>query len=242
MEKKNEIKGRFIILCLKERQPKYDRVLAGLLHEIILVESMEPLVRFCIETPPSGVLIDMASGARIGSSEMAILDNLKVTWPIIRCNVSADGSVRVMHKELEKTPLLPQALDFIVQRVHNKEAKHLGARHIRINVRCRTRFQVPDDGNWRPGNVLNLSMGGAFILTHDPPQIGEPVLLEFLDLFDSPLKCSAKTAWVRRWEESDKLPGVGVAFQAETFEPGLKKALEDFLVKSFFKARTFFEI
>jgi Tfp pilus assembly protein PilZ len=242
MEKKNEIKGRFILLCLKERAPKYDPVLSGISHEIIIVDNIELLIRNCIAEPPDGALIDMVSGARIGASNMALLDNLNMDWPIIRCNVSADGSVRVMHKEFDQSPMLSQALDSIVKKASVKETPQSKCRHIRIKIRCRVRLLVPKDGKWRMANVLNLSMGGAFIHTYDPPQIGETVLLEFRDLVVNPLKCQAQVAWVRRWEDSDRFPGVGVAFQTNTFEPGLQKALEDFLVNSFFKARTFFEI
>jgi hypothetical protein len=232
METKSPVRGRFIFLCLKERQSMYKPSVSSLLHEVFFVDGLDPLVRYCIEEPPSGVLVDVVSGMRIGTDKMIPVYNLNPYWPVIRCNISSQGSARIIGNQDEP---LSQALDAIAHGDPPGHNPNFQRRAIRIAVPLRVRILPGNKDNWRPGNISSLCASGCLVITYNLPQPGEAVHLEILDMSDNPQKCEAKTVWTRRWEDSAQLPCAGFSFGPDTVSPCFKRALADFLFDSFQK-------
>lgn len=230
---KKETQGCFILLCAKERQSKYESILKDLPHEVVLMDAYEPLVRRCIESPPTAVLVDMVTGTRLGSIKIASLDALNAYWPVVRCNTAASGSVNVMHRDSQKSDPLPETLDAIHRGDPSWEVSNSRGRYIRVAAQGRVRMKIKGDASWLPGNLVNLSMGGAFVLTYEPPASGVGIFLEFIDLQETPLRCEAQIVWTRQWKDGPQLPGIGVELDPAALAPQLRQVLLEYLVDSF---------
>jgi uncharacterized protein (TIGR02266 family) len=80
----------------------------------------------------------------------------------------------------------------------------------------------------------NLSMGGAFIISDDPPPKGSPVMLQFMIPGDeSPISVIGNVTWTKTSAEKDEKKGMGVKFtiankfDLERLKKYLQKILED---------------
>lgn len=230
---KKETQGRFILLCAKERQSKYKSILKDLPQEVVLMDAYEPLVRRCIESPPATILVDMVTGTRLGSIKMASLDTMNAYWPVVRCNVAADGSVNVMHHDSNKSDPLPETLDAIHRGDSSWQVSNSRGRYIRVAAQGRVRIKIKGDTAWLPGNLINLSMSGTFVLTYEPPASGVGVSLEFIDLQETPLRCEGQVVWARQWKEGPQPPGIGVEFDPSAIAPHFRQVLLEYIVDSF---------
>lgn len=232
LKTKSVFSGRFVFLCLRERQSRYQPGIGSLSHKFFFVDGVDPLAQACIEEPPAGVLIDVVSGMRIGTDKMIPVYNLNSHWPVIHCNISSQGSVRIIGSQDEP---LSQTLDAIARGNPPGHNPNFKRRAIRMAVPLRVRILPENKDKWRPGNISSLCSSGCLVITHDLPQPGEAVHLEILDMSDEPQKCEAKTVWTRRWEDSAHPPCAGFSFNPDTASPCFKRSMADFLFDSFQK-------
>ena len=230
METKSAFSGRFIFLCLKERQGMYKPGISSLSHEFFFVDGLDLLARTCIEEPPAAILIDVVSGMRIGTDKMIPIYNLNSHWPVIRCNISNQGSARIIGNQDEP---FSQALNAIARGGPSGGDPNFQRRAIRMAAPLRVRIIQENKDNWRPGNISSLCAGGCSVIAYDLPQPGEAVHLEILDMSAEPQKREAKTVWTRRWEDSAQLPCAGFSFPAVS-----GKIMPDFVLSASFIGAT----
>ena len=79
------------------------------------------------------------------------------------------------------------------------------------------------------GNTLDLSAGGAFVITYESFPTGAEVELEIWDLLDEAAPMRASVARVQRWEDGRELPGVALKFAPATVSRQFKRALANSL-------------
>ncbi len=226
-------KNHFLFLCLKNRQPQYQEAINGLSHEVHFVDTLDALLHKCIGSPPTGVLVDLATTMRIGISAMLPIHNLNMSWPIMRCNIASDSSVKVMHWSNTESTDLAETLDTISADADSWSNLDSQRTYIRVDATCRIKIHSSKIETPSIGNITNMSTGGSLVVTYDPPPMGETVQLEFIDLSDQPVQCEAETIWASRWEDSLKLPGVGFSYNVDKLDPVFKKVATDFLFNNF---------
>jgi len=225
MEKTDKSDQYFVFLCLRKRQPAYETIVKGLPYRITFVDTLEDLLRQCIKKPPVGLFIDILTSLRFGAANIMPIDNMGMLWPVMRCNITSNGSTLVLCMDTPQRDSLPNALAALSNDDplwHNPKHKRLD---IRININFRARIRRLDSDKWEIANGLNVSMGGAFLHTYSLPEIGEEVELELLDLADFPINCKATVRWTRGWGDNTLLPGIGLAFNMDTSEFALAELL-----------------
>lgn len=224
----NALKLKFFFLCSPERKQLYDNLLADLPYVTEILTNVEDLLYKCRTETPGGVLVDIASAARLGSALVNSFFDMRVGWPRMRCAVHPDGSATVMCTDPDWSGPLAGALRSIAdcdsvwsQKWHRKE--------FRLAFRCRVRWRAVEKTHWTLGNTLDISCGGAFILMYEPPARGRRMVLEFHDLLAQPARLEAVVAWTRHWDAGPELPGAGLQFAPETADPDLKAAVKNLI-------------
>lgn len=207
----NKQKGRYYFFCDKDRKNYYQQMLKTTIHEIIFFNSINLLVKEIISNPPSALLIDIPSSIRVGLEHMSFFNNLPVIWPIVRCNITTNGFAFATCDSPPRRDPLPAALNAIARGDESWSSKNFTRKYLRLDLGCRIKIKKEDQNIWRRGNTLNISAGGFFAVTYDPPEKGSIVEIELQDLAKTPIICKGKTMWSRSWESTSKLPGVGIA-------------------------------
>ncbi|MBU0637615.1 MAG: PilZ domain-containing protein [Planctomycetes bacterium] len=224
MADSNDGSRYFLVLCLAERAARYEEVFAKLPHEFSFVaDTLDLLVR-CMERPPLAVLIDTTSSARIGASVINPLFELQTGWPLLRCTLRPDGTVTVLCTAPDRRGTLTEALDAIAADDPGWRPPW-GRRYLRGQVNCRVRMRACGEETWQPGNCLDLSTNGAFIITYHAPDVGQEMELEINDLLEEPVRVRGRVARVRRWEDGVDIPGMGVQLEMRSVPPELSRAI-----------------
>lgn len=216
--------GRFLLLCLPERQPLYDATLREFPYQFTLVNDVRELLAKCVQDPPWAVLVDAATAARIGAAVLNPLYGLPMGWPILRCLPQPDGGVSVMCARPPRHGTLAEAVAAIAagDPAWLPESKR---RDMRVDVHCRVRTRLAGTDEWRRGNCLDVSRGGAFVLSYETIALGTQVELELWDLVANPVVVAARIVRLRKWEEGTDLPGFAVAFEPASVPREVHEAL-----------------
>jgi len=64
----------------------------------------------------------------------------------------------------------------------------------------------------RKSNTQDVSARGAFIISYQDLEPDTPITVELHDLTESPLVLNASVRGIRRWDQGQELPGIGIAF------------------------------
>ena len=203
---------RFVLLCDHERWGRYEKELALAEHEVERLDDVLDVLKTCIRKPPLAVIIDMASSRGRNNDSLVALTNLELAWPILRCRAKPDGSLMVISTTpINRAPLLT-ALEQIEEGDSSWFRNDIARRNVRVPVQIRARARLANDERWQLGTILDLGAGGCFFHTFEPFELGEPVVIEIRDLYSLPFELSGFVTWARTWDQSTKLPGIGIAF------------------------------
>jgi len=227
MTQNDSLSSTFYFLCNRARFHAYEHFFIETGLEVRAFETVEDIIRECIMEPPAAVLIDIQTGIRLGSPSLLPLDNMQVLWPILRCNVTKDGFAVAVNVNPPRRDSLSNAICAIARNDHQWMNPAFGRRHIRINTECRVRLRDKKSTIWYRGNCINISVGGFFAITYNPPNSGERIEVEILDLLDIPILSEAVAIWSRSWESGVKLPGAGIKFDPDKTDPALRYALAE---------------
>lgn len=229
-------KKHFLFLCSQERKKIYQDALSASNYsfDVVFIETIEELLAQCLKQPPSAILMDIVTKMRIGPEDMKIVDNLGVCWPLMICNVNPDGQVQAISLALSKQDSFISALTAIVEDDPDWKNPVCKRRFVRIELNSRVLIKKENRDCWEKANVLNISMGGLFAVTYADYNMGDNVDMRILDLKEKPIECKGKIVWVRCWDKSVMLPGVGVDFSDHLTPPDIAHVLtSDEIVKRF---------
>lgn len=209
----SEAAGKILLLCSAERKQAYLPLLERWQDAIEILHSPDEILARAFRRAPAGVLIDLIDTAYMGRDRLASLLELRVSWPIMRCNTDGQGSGLALWPVRERRCPLYEA---IVGMLNPDESwKHpINVRqYIRLEFLARVRIFHKKLGQWRNTNVLNLGIGGMYAVGYDLDwEVGQGVDLELWDLTFDPIKLHGAVAWIRKWEEgNDRLPGIGIS-------------------------------
>lgn len=218
-------KDLFYFLCLEKRQAAYQLITSDLGYEVIYIDTLEDLMRKCIDEPPRGVFIDILTSLRFGATNIMPIDNLAMSWPIMRCNITSNGSTLVLCMDTPKRDTLPNALKGLFKGEAGWNNPLHKRTYIRMGIHFRARLRVSGEEKWLLANGRNIATDGAFIHTYDDFQPRTEIEVEIIDLTEKPLLCKGKVMWRRSWDETTALPGIGVQFYSDTVQANLKSIL-----------------
>ncbi|MBF0274686.1 MAG: PilZ domain-containing protein [Nitrospinae bacterium] len=230
-------KNNFLFLCEGYRQENYHDTLGNYKDEIVFYQDIDKLLHHCIEKPPNAVFVDLKTSMRNTSNSLLnTLYRLNMNWPVLRCNMGGDGSASVMSIKGEDNG---ESLSEVIKNIMNNDPdwsiSKINRIFMRADVTCRIQMHKVGEKKWGLGNITSLSSGGSYVISYDPPDIGETIRLKIMDISSTPIDCKGEVKWVRRWDEGTQLPGVGLTFDRRSFTSPHKKALVEFLFNSLTK-------
>jgi hypothetical protein len=213
-------------MCTEGREAPYMELAATLGFEARL--STNPIQAFkdVVSDPGKALLVDMPSALHAGVSETGRLFDLGIDMPTLRCTQAEDGSWTAMCQAPFKRMSLPEALKEIAEGGGSWKHPKFVRRWVRVPLLTRARFRRSGDSEWMEGNVVNASAGGVFLLSMQVLGIGTRLDLELLDV-ETGTFMTGMVAWVHRWEDGPRLPGMGVKLERESVTPRFREALAE---------------
>jgi hypothetical protein len=215
----------FYFLCLDKRQPSYKIIIASIKEKIIFIDTLEDLVKRCLELPPKGVFIDILTSLRFGAQNIMPIDNLGMQWPVMRVNITSTGTTLVLCMDTPKRDTLPNAVAALAAQDPEWTNKEHKREHIRLKLRYRIRIKRQESDVWSKCNGRNLGVDGLFVHTYEDIGLKDTIDIEILDLVATPITCKATVHWQRSWDAGLNLPGLGVKFIQDTINYPLYEIL-----------------
>jgi hypothetical protein len=226
----------FYFFCSKNRQDFYKLAIDRIGYHVVFFTSIKELVRISLGIPPTAVLLDIQTCIKAGLSETDLLHNLLVTWPILRCTVTQNLFVTASSNNPPYRGTLDDAIYEMIKNFDAWKNPAYNRHHVRLDVECRMKIRRADLKCWARANCQNISSGGFFAVTYDPPEKGCDVEIQLHDLADDTITFTAKSMWVRRWDDSTQLPGLGIAIETGAAHPAYIQALQsNRFAKAFYK-------
>ncbi len=219
----------FILVCHPQREASYRAAISTMSHDIELIHSLEEMLRHCVQEPPLGVLLDMIVVTQAGSRGLGPLFELRMSWPVMRCNVLPNGEINALCMKPPRFGSLREMLDntavadaFLCEAGHGL---HSQRRHLRLELSCRVKYRLGQSECWQEGNTLNIGSGGLFLVSYETVAAGTPVELLLQDLGNTTHALHGHVVWTRRWDDGTNLPGFAVEFPPQSTSADFKKAL-----------------
>jgi hypothetical protein len=207
----------FLCLCSTEQQKLLAATAALSPHPLVFVDNVQAVVARGLEHPPLALILEIGTAIRFGPERMSRFLNLGVNWPVMRCAISPDGQARVMCFEPVHGEPLITALEGIATNDPSWQHPRFRRKYLRFKIPGRARVRMLGQDEWQRGNVVDVSCGGCFIALpseHFQPHV--PVELELRDFVESTFHLRGAIAWLRSWEDSLEVPGVGIEFDPAT--------------------------
>ena len=222
----------FILLCSAKRQKAYDEVLAGCSHSLQVVDTPDQALQACVHEPPAAVIVDMITGMRAGTNNtsLLVLYNLELTWPVVRSTAKKNEPVMIISTSPQNTAPFLEALDGIATADSTWVKPLTPRRFIRQSVQCRARTRQVGQEAWDHATVLELSTGGCFMVSYTPYAIDSECEVEVWDIAENVQSLKARVVWIRSWNDSPQLPGMGLAFNLDTVSDELTAALGESII------------
>lgn len=212
------------LMCTPGREAPYLELAASPGFEVRLAPSSIDAFKDVVSDPGKALLVDMPSALHAGVSETGRLFDLGIDMPILRCTQAEDGSWTAMCQAPFKRMPLPQALREIAEGGGSWKHPKFVRRYVRVPLQTRARFRRSGETAWMEGNIVNASAGGVFLLSMQVLDVGTQLDLELLDVATG-ISMAGLVAWVHRWEDGPRLPGMGVQLESGSVTPLFRKAL-----------------
>ena len=219
--------NHFILLCSERRQKAYSEAVSSAEYPVEVVPSPEEALRACVRNPPLAVIVDMVTGMRAGNANTSLLAlyNLELDWPVLRGTAKKNEPVMVLSTSPQISAPFCEGLLAIARNDPEWGRRESSRKFIRQEIQCRARVQLMNNSDWLVGTVTEMSTGGCFIVTYEPLPVDSSLRVEIRDLTDPPIIIEAKVVWTRNWDDSVKLPGMGLHFGSGAAPPELAEAL-----------------
>ena len=219
------INNTFYFLCMQSKRHAYDHIIKSSPYNFVFFSDPKELVRLSLGAPPTAILIDIPTSIKLGTINLRLLENLYVIWPIIRCTINQSGFAIATSIHPPRRENLISALKSITAGDTSWNNKQYHRRHLRLNIPCRMKIRKLGNKVWCRGNCLNISSGGFFAVTYDPPGVNIIIEMQLLDLTTNPLNLKAHAVWSRQWENTNQLPGSGISIPEEWRTKEFRNAL-----------------
>ena len=202
---------RFYFLCLTGKRADYEHIIKISPYEFVFFDNPMELIRVSLGMPPLAILIDIPTSIKLGPRNLETLENMYVVWPIIRCTINQSGFAIATSQQPPRRENLLHAIKAIANGDTSWNNKQYSRNHLRLKIPCRMRIRKLGNKIWCRGNCLNISSGGFFAVTYEPPGLNTVVEIQLLDLEEAPILLKAYSVWTRTWDETKELPGSGIS-------------------------------
>ncbi|MEN9354071.1 MAG: hypothetical protein RL318_1396 [Fibrobacterota bacterium] len=216
---------KFAVLCIAEREESCTKVLAELPFRFRLVVRPRDLMRSCVEGDVIGALVDTVSALRVGIHEMAAIYDMGINMPVLRVSGWEAGEPVAMCNAPFKKMALLQALTQIAAEEPSWNHPLYPRRNLRVPLPSRVLINPGQPDEVR-GYCSNASIGGAYVMTWEPPKEGTLVTVRLLDL-PFPMECQAQVRRSVTWEQPSTVPGCGLIFTTDQIPDAYRHLIAD---------------
>lgn len=180
-------------------------------HEVETIHgtSISELFGKFTNTLISGFVIDVPIVLRASGVEKSLLQSMEYIFPNVRTNWSQSAGFRALFYDSN------QSSDGNLLEFLNK-CRNFPARTLRNNIREEKTFNVlfwpldaPEQGAQR-AYTLDISCGGLFVATCDPPPITSSLWVKLVELDERPFQVVVR--WKLEWGMAMRTPGFGGSF------------------------------
>jgi len=216
----------FYFLCSADRIPLYEKVTAKIPYSFAYFNNVRELIRVSLGAPPVAIFIDIQTSIKENINNSEIFSNLFVVWPVLRCTVLQSGAVSAVSNNPPRRDSIDVIAAEIIENYDHWKNSAYHRQHVRVDVECRMKIRRIDSKFWARANCQDISSGGFFAITYDPPERGCAVEIQLQDLTPETISFTAKSMWTRKWDDSTQMPGLGVAIETGTIHPAFMQALQ----------------
>jgi hypothetical protein len=177
--------------------------------------SVSELFRTLPERRINGIVADVPVLVRASLNEKMLYEGIEGIFPNVRVNWNRQADFKVLFGDPGRSgeenlkAFLKRCLAFTPRSLRRNDRKQRN-----LNLLVREEGQSLD--NARRAFTTDLSHGGLFAGTCEPPAVGTTVWLQVLELGPEPFKTQVR--WNRSWGEGMAIPGFGVKFLDPTPE------------------------
>lgn len=209
--------AKILLLCSNERKKAYQPIVERWAGVIELVDNPGDVLALSFRQPPAGILIDLLDSSYLGRERLAALLDLRVVWPIMRCNTDGQGEGLALWPARERRCPIHEAIAGMLKPDASWGHPVHVRQYIRLEYMARVRILRADTSEWRLSNILNMGIGGVYAISYDTDwTVGQNVSVELHDLTVQPLTIQGTVAWLRPWEAgNDRMPGIGIKIMEE---------------------------
>lgn len=192
--------------------------------ELLPFPSLSALFAALPENPVSGIVVDVQLSVKAADQEKERLHLLESIFPSVRTNWNREAGFRALYNDASRSGQ-ENLLAFV------EECRRFQPRALRKYRRLARHFNVlywlagGQEQAARRAYTVDVSYGGLFVGTCDPPPVESFVWVRLVELDDRPFKLLVK--WRRAWGEAMAVPGFGGGFVDR--QEGLMAKLEAFL-------------
>jgi hypothetical protein len=178
--------------------------------EVMVATSVLSLIDLLASHPVCGIAVDVPSLVRASAQGKQLISDVSEIYPLVRLNWAPGKEVTAMGNRFLATRKA-SVQEFV--RACRLFSPRTMRRHGRVAKVMNLRWQVVSGmaGEWARGFTMDVSPGGCFVCTFDPPPIGAIVRLEYLENENSP-PADGRVTWNVQWGEMLRPPGFGCSF------------------------------
>lgn len=198
-------------------------------HDVSLIHalSIAQLGQTLPDTSISGFMVEIQVAVKATDTEKDLLHTLERIFPNVKTNWNPTDGFRALHHGAGKSGE-ENLLAFVQDcRKFKPRALRKDKRHER---KCNVLFWPADasEETAQRAYTLDISLGGLFVCTCDPPQEGSTVWATLREVDTRPFKVLVK--WKLAWGVAMRTPGFGGSFVED--DADLKGRLEAFLAEN----------
>lgn len=214
------------LICSADRAGLYAGMAKALQLELRMAAGTIDALHAVVYDPGVAILVDMTTTLHAGVSETGRLYELGIAMPILRCTQDENGAWTAMcQAPFKRLPMLA-AMREIAAGDPSWKHPNLQRFSVRVPLRSRVRFRGAGGSDWIRANLLNASVGGMFILTHDVQPEGAELEIELLDVGGGMI-LRGRTVWGAPWDDGARLPGMGIQLDPVSLTPEYRNSLAD---------------
>jgi hypothetical protein len=203
-----------MLVCILSNRPEAATHYASILQELGITESevtnnIMDLFDLLTYRPVCGIALDIPAIVRASEQGKQLLNNISEIYPIVKLNWAPGKEIRAVGNRFLSTKEPPLESFILACRTFQPRTWR---KYERLN-KVVNLYWSAERATRNRAFTLDVSRGGCFVCTLEPPAINSIISL---DLLTEERTVQARVTWVNKWGEMERAPGFGCEYLEET--------------------------
>lgn len=200
-----------LIARRREDQQRYLELMRALDADIRAVEAFKNLDRTVTERRYHGLMVDLPTHFNAVREDRTFVHNIMTKFPFLLVSLAKERDrVNAMYVGQTHRASLEEFIEKQCRAFSPRRFRYQVRKDIHFNLRLTVEGSDGRDADRRT-NTVNVSVGGCFVYSARPPEVGAQVRLVFEE-FDDPTPVRAEVRHAVPWGTPMRMPGMGVEF------------------------------